>query len=141
MIGADSSLWLANAAMRGRLEETGAVIGADGRDSHLITISQLFTCLHLWQHREVECVSGLEIICLNRSLRAFNIIKDGSGRCSVHRVWSLWMDESKKGLTLAPETTVHSPVSYQQLMLVSFNQEHHYSDSMAVILTQTKIFF
>lgn len=29
--------------------ETGALIGMDGRDSHLITISQQFTCLHLWQ--------------------------------------------------------------------------------------------
>ncbi len=29
--------------------KTGALIEADGRDSHLITISQLFTCLQLWQ--------------------------------------------------------------------------------------------
>lgn len=32
--------------------ETGALIGADGRNSHLITIPQLFTCLYLLQTRE-----------------------------------------------------------------------------------------
>ncbi len=41
------------AGERSRVElaggKTGALIGADGRDSHLITISQLFTCLQLWQ--------------------------------------------------------------------------------------------
>lgn len=36
--------------------ETGALIGVDGRDSHIITISQLFTCLHLWQLRDLESV-------------------------------------------------------------------------------------
>lgn len=60
--------------------ETGALIGADGRDSRLITISQQFTCLHLWQLREVEnvlvgwrlyvCMSVLErlyvLVCLFR---------------------------------------------------------------------------
>lgn len=34
--------------------ETRALIGPDGKDSHLITISQLFTCLHLGQDMEVE---------------------------------------------------------------------------------------
>lgn len=42
--------------------ETGALIGADGRDSHIITISQLFTCLHLWQHRGLDGVTREEII-------------------------------------------------------------------------------
>lgn len=52
-------------------EETGALIGMDGSDSHLITISQQFTCLHLWQLGGGECVSRVEIICLHVSLRAF----------------------------------------------------------------------
>ncbi len=34
--------------------EAGALIGADGRDSHLITISQLFTCSYLWQLKKAE---------------------------------------------------------------------------------------
>lgn len=44
--------------------ETGALIGTDGRDSHLVTISQQFTCLHLWQLGGGGCVNRLEIICL-----------------------------------------------------------------------------
>lgn len=50
--------------------ETGALIGADGRDSHLITISQLFTCLRLWQAREVENVlEGRTLyVCVFRSV-------------------------------------------------------------------------
>lgn len=50
---------------------TGALIGMDGRDSHLITRSQQFTCLHLWQLGGGECVSRVEIIFLHVSLRAF----------------------------------------------------------------------
>lgn len=37
-------------------EETGALIGTDGGDSRFITISQQFTCLHLWQLRGGEDV-------------------------------------------------------------------------------------
>lgn len=52
--------------------ETGALIGADGRDSHHITISQLFTCLRLWQLREME-ICAVEIICLHVSLGVFYV--------------------------------------------------------------------
>lgn len=49
-------------------EETGALIGAEGRDSRLITISQQFTCLHFCQLRGGYYVR-VEMICLHLSLR------------------------------------------------------------------------
>lgn len=55
-------------------ENTGALIGADGKDSHLITISQLFTFLHLWQVGKLEnviCAAEDEKICFHVSSRAF----------------------------------------------------------------------
>lgn len=48
--------------------ETGALIGAAGRDSRLMAISQLFTCLQLWWG---ECVRRVEITCFHVRLCIF----------------------------------------------------------------------
>lgn len=46
-------------------EETGALIGMDGRDSHLITRSQQFTCSHLWQLGGVDVLVGWRLyVCM-----------------------------------------------------------------------------
>lgn len=48
---------------------TETLIGADRINSPLITISQLFTWLHLWQLRKVECVRNHSVSVARQTSR------------------------------------------------------------------------